>query len=127
MEIHESPRAFHQVERACLTGKRSFTDPLLIPPPPSFYILFANRLSSLYFLPLFPPSLPVFSLLRFSSQHSTISPTLFLSSVLPPTLLSPWILTFLSTVCFYHLFHRMTYKSPFSLSVSLLIGSISLN
>lgn len=46
MEIHESPLAFHQVERACLTSKRSFTDPLLIPPPP---------LPSKFFLPVVFP------------------------------------------------------------------------
>ena len=94
----------------------------LLPSSNSLLLLsFLSHLSFSLFLPSlslpripFRPSFsfslpfPFFSLLRFLSQHFTISPTLSLSSVLPPSLLFLWILSFLPTVCSYHLFYRMS-------------------
>ena len=110
----------------------SFLCSLFLPPVissfPSHSPLTLQSLSffplSLPCMPFRPPPFPFFALLRFPFQHSTISPTLSLSSVLPPSLLFLWILTFLLTVCSYQLFHRMTYQPSFSPSLTSSIGSM---
>ena len=119
-----------------------FLLPLFSLPPSSNFLLPPSHspltLQSLSFFPLslpcmpfrpsffFAPPFPFFALLRSPFQHSTISPTLYLSSVLPPSLLFLWILTFLLTVCSYQLFHRMTYQPSFSPSLTSSIGSMLL-
>ena len=115
----------------------SFLCSLFLPPVISSFPSHSPlTLQSLSFFPLslpcmpfrpsffFSPPFPFFALLRFPFQHSTISPTLSLSSVLPPSLLFLWILTFLLTVCSYQLFHRMTYQPSFSPSLTSSIGSM---
>ena len=117
----------------------SFLFSLFLPPVISSFPSHSPlTLQSLSFFPLslpcmpfrpsffFSPPFPFFALLRSPFQHSTISPTLSLSSVLPPSLLFLWILTFLLTVCSYQLFHRMTYQPSFSPSLTSSIGSMLL-
>ena len=119
-----------------------FLLPLFSLPPSSNFLLplsFPSHLTISLLLPslslpcmpfrpsfFFSPPFPFFALLRFPFRHSTISPTLSLSSVLPPSLLFLWILTFLFTVCSYQLFHRMTYQPSFSPSLTSSIGSMLL-
>ena len=111
-----------------LPPSSNFLLPLSFPSHLTISLLLPS-LSPMYALPpflLFSPPFPFFALLRFPSQHFTISPTLSLSSVLPPSLLFLWILTFLLTVCSYQLFHRMTYQPSFSPSLTSSIGSMLL-